>query len=182
VNSEALNTQRDVADPLDDELADPHEAAEVLGVSYKTLEYWRAQGRGPDYIKHGSARNAAIRYRVGDLRRWVADQQRAQHEPSTGDTVMNAVQQIIDMCARRHQMAPPYRITITDARRQRAGVIVHEDRPEERIPGMAAQIAKAYPPFVMTVRDAEGERKTFDVGVLQAPDGASVPDARQRRH
>ncbi len=43
-------------------------AAEMLGLSVKTLQKWRNQQCGPPYIKL----EAAVRYRVSDLERFVA--------------------------------------------------------------------------------------------------------------
>lgn len=38
------------------------EAAAMLGVSPKTLQAWRWKGTGPEYMKLGEGRGAAIRY------------------------------------------------------------------------------------------------------------------------
>ena len=47
----------------DDEMLDPAEAAEFLGVSTVTLSRWRSNGTGPDYYKNGST----IRYNKRNL-------------------------------------------------------------------------------------------------------------------
>ena len=54
---------------LDDNvmLVEP-EAAEVSGFEPCTLKTWRHQGRGPKFHKLGRA----VRYRVGDIREWLA--------------------------------------------------------------------------------------------------------------
>ena len=43
------------------------EAAEYLGLEYSTLEKWRGQGRGPNYVKCGGS----VRYRQNDLDTWI---------------------------------------------------------------------------------------------------------------
>ena len=49
-------------------------AATQLSLSLRTLRHWHRQGRGPQYVKLGSA----IRYRPQDIERWV--EERAQLE------------------------------------------------------------------------------------------------------
>jgi predicted DNA-binding transcriptional regulator AlpA len=53
-------------------LIDEKTAATQLSISLHTLRHWRRQGRGPQYVKLGSA----IRYRPQDIERWV--EERAQ--------------------------------------------------------------------------------------------------------
>ncbi len=43
------------------------EAAALLGLSVKTLRQWRWRGVGPDYLKLGDGRGAAVRYEVAAL-------------------------------------------------------------------------------------------------------------------
>jgi predicted DNA-binding transcriptional regulator AlpA len=50
-------------------LVDTREAAEMLAKHPAVLADWRHQSRGPKYVKFGRS----VRYRVGDLRAWVAD-------------------------------------------------------------------------------------------------------------
>lgn len=45
----------------------PSTAAEMLGLSRGTLANWRAEGRGPHYIKLGKD----VLYRVSDLEAWL---------------------------------------------------------------------------------------------------------------
>lgn len=45
----------------------PTAAAEMLGLSRGTLANWRAEGRGPRYIKSGKQ----ILYRVSDIEAWL---------------------------------------------------------------------------------------------------------------
>lgn len=67
-----LNPIRECFDRLaDDALLTPPHTAEVLAVSPKTLEEWRARGiRPPNWIKLGNplGKTSPVRYRVGDLR------------------------------------------------------------------------------------------------------------------
>jgi excisionase family DNA binding protein len=48
-------------------LLSPQEAAEVLGVSYGTLQNWRSAGRGPDYVKIG----AKVKYRPSEIQKFI---------------------------------------------------------------------------------------------------------------
>jgi predicted DNA-binding transcriptional regulator AlpA len=51
----------------------------MLGLSHKTLATWRCRTtRGPRYIKLGRA----VRYRVGELRRWIAAKGTRSHTNS----------------------------------------------------------------------------------------------------
>jgi predicted DNA-binding transcriptional regulator AlpA len=52
-----------------DRLVDTREAATMLSKHPAVLADWRHQNRGPKYVKFGRS----IRYRVGDLRAWIAD-------------------------------------------------------------------------------------------------------------
>ena len=42
-------------------------AAELLGLSTRTLQAWRSTNRGPAFVRAGRA----IRYRRGDLLAWI---------------------------------------------------------------------------------------------------------------
>ncbi len=46
------------------------EAAEWLQIDVGTLANWRAQGKGPAFVKLGRG----VRYRLDDLETWVSDQ------------------------------------------------------------------------------------------------------------
>lgn len=48
-------------------LLNQDQAAEVLGVSPRTLESWRYNGGGPRFYKLGQA----VRYRAEDLDAWI---------------------------------------------------------------------------------------------------------------
>jgi excisionase family DNA binding protein len=45
----------------------PKQAAHWLGVSVRTLEDWRARGKGPPYFKVGGG----VRYSVRELETWL---------------------------------------------------------------------------------------------------------------
>jgi predicted DNA-binding transcriptional regulator AlpA len=51
------------------ELLSQRQVALRLGVSARTIEGWRARGTGPPFLRL-SAR--AVRYRLSDLERWLA--------------------------------------------------------------------------------------------------------------
>jgi predicted DNA-binding transcriptional regulator AlpA len=57
------------------------EAAQMTGFKPRTLQLWRMQGTGPDYIKI-SAR--AVRYQLSDLAAWVEK----HRQTSTSDTAV----------------------------------------------------------------------------------------------
>ena len=59
---------RPSAPPLSQGLLDTEAAAKYLGVAEKTLRNWRAELRGPSYVKFG----AAVKYRVRDLDQFIA--------------------------------------------------------------------------------------------------------------
>jgi len=59
------------------------EAAELLGLSLKTLERYRASGVGPHYIKLAAGRSGRVRYRRGDLEAWIAAHCRASTVSAT---------------------------------------------------------------------------------------------------
>jgi predicted DNA-binding transcriptional regulator AlpA len=60
---QANHTQDENADALLSEV----DAAELLGLSTRTLQSWRMQETGPDYVRAGRA----IRYRRRDLLAWI---------------------------------------------------------------------------------------------------------------
>lgn len=63
---------RTAADFRDEDIVDVKGAAIVTGLSVSTLCKLRLTGGGPIYLKLGSSPAAAVRYRVGDARRWLA--------------------------------------------------------------------------------------------------------------
>jgi predicted DNA-binding transcriptional regulator AlpA len=68
------------ADPKD-RLLNEHEAAAYLGLAVATLRRWRWSGDGPNHVKLGPAKGAAVRYEPHALAQFVAAGVRA----STGD-------------------------------------------------------------------------------------------------
>ena len=56
-----------------------HEAADILGVSHRTLQQWRRTGGGPPYLKLGSA----VRYDAAALEAW-AEAQTRRHTSDPG--------------------------------------------------------------------------------------------------
>ncbi len=63
----------------DDELLLAVEAAQVLGISVKTLANWRWKGAGPSFNKIGGA----IRYQVADLKSFIETRQRTSTSQET---------------------------------------------------------------------------------------------------
>jgi hypothetical protein len=56
-----------------EKLLSPTQAAEILGIQPRTLEFWRQRGGvGPKFIRY-SAR--CVRYRLSDLQAWVASRE-----------------------------------------------------------------------------------------------------------
>ena len=56
-----------------DNLYFPEEAAKFLRVEKRTLERWRSEGRGPDYVQISGR---SVRYEEKELRRWLAANRR----------------------------------------------------------------------------------------------------------
>ncbi|MGO4440305.1 helix-turn-helix transcriptional regulator [Rhizobium sp. RAF56] len=50
------------------------EAAKLLAVSERTLEAWRAQGKGPPWLRIGEGRGKGVRYAYAQLRQWAEKQ------------------------------------------------------------------------------------------------------------
>lgn len=63
--SGSMITEASVSVPT---LLTPAKAAEVLGVGVKTLERWRSQGDGPQFVKLSAS---TVRYRAVDLNAFV---------------------------------------------------------------------------------------------------------------
>ena len=61
-------------DETDDRLITRAELCQRLGVASRTIEAWPRRGYGPPLI-HLTAR--VVRYRLGDVRAWLAQQGRA---------------------------------------------------------------------------------------------------------
>jgi predicted DNA-binding transcriptional regulator AlpA len=56
----------------DDELLTEAQFCALTQISKETAKHWRWAKRGPDYVKM----HRAVRYRRGDVRRWLAEQTR----------------------------------------------------------------------------------------------------------
>ena len=57
------------------QLLKPHEVAKLLGVSRRTLAYWRARRTGPAWVDvtGGLGRKPCIRYSLADLEAWIKE-------------------------------------------------------------------------------------------------------------
>src|SRR5208282_3441444 len=58
----------------------PADLAKILIVSEITLKHWRAQRKGPDYVKCGKL----IRYPADSVQAWIESQTRSNHDASEG--------------------------------------------------------------------------------------------------
>lgn len=52
------------------ELLDENEVASILGVNRRTLQGWRYQGRGPNYVRMSPR---CVRYRRTDIERFIQE-------------------------------------------------------------------------------------------------------------
>jgi predicted DNA-binding transcriptional regulator AlpA len=53
------------------DLKNRKEASQITGFSAATLAKWATVGKGPRFLKFGTGRSAAVRYRESDLREWI---------------------------------------------------------------------------------------------------------------
>jgi predicted DNA-binding transcriptional regulator AlpA len=67
-NSGSANRIGEAINNPDDQLLSTPEAAAYLHISTKTMENWRWQSRGPDYVKVG---RRSVRYQTSDLQQFV---------------------------------------------------------------------------------------------------------------
>lgn len=51
------------------------EAAEICGLSRQWFQRARWEGNGPPFVKIGSGRSGAVRYRLSALLQWLADRE-----------------------------------------------------------------------------------------------------------
>jgi predicted site-specific integrase-resolvase len=65
-------------------LLNPREAARVLGVSPRTLEAWRALGKGPTYFR---VSRRVIRYSHATIKRFLEERERMS--PDDVETLLN---------------------------------------------------------------------------------------------
>lgn len=56
----------------DSVMLDTGRAALVLGISVNTLNHWRSDGLPPPFVKLGRGRVSLVRYRLGELRKYLA--------------------------------------------------------------------------------------------------------------
>jgi hypothetical protein len=57
---------------MTDQLAEPRQVADHLGIPLRTLGQWRYLGTGPKFLKVGRH----VRYRWVDVEKWLAAQSR----------------------------------------------------------------------------------------------------------
>ncbi|MFI6349114.1 helix-turn-helix transcriptional regulator [Streptomyces sp. NPDC050560] len=57
--------------PATQEWLNPKQVAELLGVSYSTLSYWRITDYGPVYTRMRPSRRSPVRYRRSDVEAWM---------------------------------------------------------------------------------------------------------------
>ena len=57
-----------------DRLLRSEEAAQLLGITDRTLRRWRAAGRGPAYVQEA---NMMLRYRESAVRAWIKTNEKA---------------------------------------------------------------------------------------------------------
>lgn len=54
-------------------LVSPIEASQRLGISEYTLRLWRCRGKGPKFLKFGTAKQSAVAYYEEDIDAWLAE-------------------------------------------------------------------------------------------------------------
>lgn len=54
-----------------DDMIDTRTAAAMVGVAPVTMQVWRGRGKGPRYYKVGPSRTGAVRYRRGEVLRYL---------------------------------------------------------------------------------------------------------------
>ena len=72
------------------ELLDSEQTAALLGIKSNTLAIWRLKGKGPRFVKFGSAKQSPVRYERSQVTRWLRDQSFAStsgYSPSTSSSV-----------------------------------------------------------------------------------------------
>ena len=56
-----------------DEALSSAQAAAMIGVRPTTLEIWRCKGKGPRFVKLGTAKQAPVVYARGEVQRWMEE-------------------------------------------------------------------------------------------------------------
>lgn len=64
---------REISRDIGERLLTRAEAAELLGLSVRTLACWRTCGRGPVVTKLGAGRSSGARYRESEVRAYMVD-------------------------------------------------------------------------------------------------------------
>lgn len=101
MSSQAVQTSLDT-DP--DRTLTPKEAAEFLGISVKTLNNWRAVGKGPTYVKYAGAIDGLgrvrgnVTYRLGDLRDFVSGHRVEVH--TSNESLDRHIRELVDAAPR----------------------------------------------------------------------------------
>ncbi len=68
-----------------EQLRTEHEAAAILGLTSKTLQKRRAEGRPPEFIKLGPGKRAPVRYADSVLRKLIESGQRTSTSDAHAD-------------------------------------------------------------------------------------------------
>ena len=55
---------------MNEQLLNEHDVAGLLKVSLASIRRWRQERQGPNFIKIG----ASVRYRSGDVQKWIRQQ------------------------------------------------------------------------------------------------------------
>ena len=64
-----------MADAIDlSELLDNEQTAALLGIKPNTLAIWRLKGKGPCFVKLGTANQSPVRYQRTEVIRWLREQ------------------------------------------------------------------------------------------------------------
>lgn len=63
-----------------DQMLDPHQLGELLGMSTTALRYWRNRGIGPKYFRLS---HNMVRYRRSDVEEWLSATYIAQTKTET---------------------------------------------------------------------------------------------------
>ncbi|MDB5678394.1 helix-turn-helix domain-containing protein [Sphingomonas bacterium] len=66
------------------------ETAALLGIKPNTLEIWRGKGKGPDFVKLGTAKQCPVRYEPTEVTRYLREQSFAStsaYSPAANSTV-----------------------------------------------------------------------------------------------
>jgi hypothetical protein len=56
------------------ELLDNEQTAALLGIKPNTLAIWRLKGKGPCFVKLGTAGQSPVRYQHAEVTRWLREQ------------------------------------------------------------------------------------------------------------